>query len=162
MTYSPFLEPFLIAATLTSGMMAGLFFIFSVSVMRTLRTRKAAIGIEVMQSINQTIVNPLFVALYLLSPVLCAVLVFLSYSKAEILVNQLCLIGGLIYLIGSFGLTQFLHIPMNNKLDKVTPNSDEGKAYWKAYMDRWIPWNHVRGLASFVAALLFAFALGSL
>jgi len=50
----------LLAATVTSGMMAGLFYAYSISVMPALRKADDAVFVEVMQRINSVITNGWF------------------------------------------------------------------------------------------------------
>jgi uncharacterized membrane protein len=53
-----------LAAALGCGLLAGLFFAFSVSVMKALARLPSAEGITAMQSINVTIINPVFLATF--------------------------------------------------------------------------------------------------
>ena len=55
---------FTLVAALGCGLMAGLFFAFSVSVMKALARLSSAEGIAAMQSINVAIINPVFVAAF--------------------------------------------------------------------------------------------------
>jgi uncharacterized membrane protein len=51
-------------ASLGSGLMAGLFFVFSVAVMKAFSRLTSAEGIAAMQAINVTIINPIFLAVF--------------------------------------------------------------------------------------------------
>lgn len=66
-------------AALGSGLIAGLFFVFSVTIMRAFAVILAPAGIAAMQSINRSIVAPTFLSVFfgtaLLSGVLAVVLV---------------------------------------------------------------------------------------
>ena len=62
-----------VAAAVGCALVAGLLFAFSTSVMPALRQRPAAGGIAVMQTINSTILNPLFGLLFGGTTVLCLV-----------------------------------------------------------------------------------------
>jgi len=64
-------------AALGCGLMAGLFFAFSVSVMKALARLPPAEGIAAMQSINVAILNPLFGAAFFGTAAAC-VLVMIS------------------------------------------------------------------------------------
>ena len=61
-----------------SALMAGLFFAFSTSVMKALKTLSPACGIAAMQSINVLIINPLFLTAFLGTAVACVLATFLS------------------------------------------------------------------------------------
>ena len=54
-----------LVAALGCGLMAGLFFAFSVSVMKALARLPSAEGIAAMHSINVAIINPVFLATFL-------------------------------------------------------------------------------------------------
>src|SRR5690349_15551620 len=125
----------LIAATLT-GLMAGLFFAFSVAVMPGLADLPADRARAAMRRINVRIQNPLFLLVFLGTAVLCAVEVF-----------QGRIAGGLLYVVGSFLLTMFVNVPMNNRLER----GDD--AYWPTYLRTWTLWNHVRALACLASTI---------
>ena len=59
------------SAALGSGLMAGLFFVFSNSVMKALAALPPDKGIAAMQAINVAIVNPLFLAVFLGTAAAC-------------------------------------------------------------------------------------------
>ena len=65
-------------AARVSGLMAGLFFAFSTFVMQALGKRPAPTGIAAMQSINATILNPIFFALFFGTAVLSLILAVLA------------------------------------------------------------------------------------
>jgi len=156
------LEPALIAAVIGSGVMAGLFFVFSISVMKSLKELKRAEGIRAMQSINRTIVRPIFLLVFIGTPLVCLFLLVRTFAHMDQIHGQLTAIGSIVYLLGCLAVTFALHIPMNNKLAAIESESAEGKKYWSEFLPRWTFWNHVRGLASFVALVLFTFALAGI
>jgi uncharacterized membrane protein len=49
-------------------------------------------------------------------------------------------------------------VPRNNALAAVSPQSAEAAALWTDYLSSWTTWNHVRTVASLVAALLLTWA----
>jgi uncharacterized membrane protein len=71
----PIIDDLLFAVKLLSalgcGLMAGLFFAFSVSVMRALAALPSAAGLAAMQSINVAIINPMFLAAFFGTAVAC-------------------------------------------------------------------------------------------
>ena len=58
-------------SALGCGLMAGLFFAFSVSVMKALGRRPPAEGIAAMQSINVVVINPVFMIAFFGTAVAC-------------------------------------------------------------------------------------------
>ena len=56
-------------------------------------------------------------------------------------------------------MTVAFNVPLNNRLASAEPDSPAAEALWAHYLSRWTLWNHVRTVASLVAAGLFAMAL---
>ncbi|WP_332970394.1 MULTISPECIES: anthrone oxygenase family protein [unclassified Microcoleus] len=111
-----------------------------------------------MQSINITVINPLFMIMFLGTAAACIFLVFSSLKWHQPGTIYL-LMGSLLYLIGTVGVTIAFNVPLNDALAKVEPSSAEGAKLWASYLVSWTMWNHIRALAAFVAAALFAIAL---
>jgi uncharacterized membrane protein len=149
--------PFILTllAALGSGMMAGLFFAFSTFVMQALANRPAPVGIAAMQSINQTILKPIFFLVFFGSAVASVATVLwalLDWSGRD---SGLRLAGALLYLVGSIGVTMRCNVPLNLQLDKVAADSAEGTAFWSHYLRVWTRWNHVRTVACIAASVSF-------
>jgi uncharacterized membrane protein len=143
-----------------SGLMAGLFFAFSTAVMPGLRMLRPAAGAEAMQQMNRTIQNPLFLLVFMGTGLLCLLLVIgapISGGPGTAWI----VIGGLLYLLGSIGLTFVVNVPMNNRLDAANPLTDAGAATWAGYLSRWTAWNHVRALACTAATAALTIGLWS-
>ena len=70
------------------------------------------------------------------------------------------LVASLLYLIGTFGVTVFGNVPLNDALAVIHPDSAEGFQLWTQYLTNWTLWNHVRAIAALLAALLFILGLG--
>ncbi len=132
------------------GLVAGLFFAFSTSVMPGLRRLPPAEGAAAMQQMNRAILNPLFLAVFLGTGLVCLLLAVgapFSGRPGTVWI----VIGGLLYLAGNIGLTTVVNVPMNNRLDAADPLSAEGASIWADYLARWTAWNHVRALACVAA-----------
>lgn len=142
------------AAIVGSGVMAGLFFVFSNVVMRSLTSLPAGNAVAAFNAINVQIVNPLFLLFFLGTPLLCGVLVVhavLNFSTP----GTACLIaGGVVYLVGALLVTVAINIPMNNALAAVDSASASAADAWEAFVRPWTLWNHVRTLASVVSMVL--------
>src|SRR5262245_23165124 len=117
-------------AALGSGLVAGIFFAFSTFVMAALRRLPAAGGIAAMQSINLTVLNPLFFAVFFgtagLSLVL-AIAALLRWSEPGALY---LFAGSLLYLFGTIFVTMAFNVPLNNRLAAIKPGSAEGASLW--------------------------------
>jgi uncharacterized membrane protein len=69
------------------------------------------------------------------------------------------LAGSAIYLLGTIALTIGYHVPRNEALAKVEPDSVDAAGHWSGYVADWTRWNHVRGAAALAAAGVFTAAL---
>jgi uncharacterized membrane protein len=135
------------------GLMAGLFFVFSVSVMKALAQMPPHEGLKAMQLINRTILNPIFLGTFF-----GTALLFLCILAVSVIERQpgygWSLSGAAIYLVGGFLVTVWGNVPLNNALD--TEGCPE---YWGHYLKYWTRWNHLRTAASVVAVILLATGL---
>ena len=141
-----------------SGVMAGVFFVFSVAIMQALRALPPPSGIAAMQSINIVIVNPLFLSVFLGTGAACAAAAVVSVTGWDTSGGWGTLAGSGFYLVGAVLVTMGFNVPLNNALARVAPESGDGARIWADYLSRWTAWNHVRTLAALAAALSFLFA----
>jgi uncharacterized membrane protein len=146
-------------AALGSGLMAGLFFVFSTFMMTALARLGVPQGIAAMQSVNVTILNPLFLTVFMGTAVLSlitAVAAIWSWSAAG---SGWLLAGSLLYLVGIILVTMVFNVPLNDAIAAADPASSEGAATWARYLDVWVKWNHVRTMAGLGALASFILAL---
>lgn len=150
-------------AALGSALNAGLFFIFSVCIMQALGRLEADEGISAMQSINRTIINPAFMAAFLGTALLSAVIVtiaILQWSAPDAAPGLgWAMAGGIVYLLTSIGVTMAFNVPLNTTLDRADPDSADAAAFWTRYLDVWTKWNHVRTVGTLISTALFILAL---
>ena len=146
-------------AALGCGLMAGLFFAFSVSVMKALARLPQAEGIAAMQSINVAILNPVFLVVFLGTTLACILVTIVSLVNWHTPGAIYLLVGGVFYLIGSLLVTIVFNVPMNDALASTTPSAAEGTTLWSSYLASWTAWNHVRTAASLAAAALLSIGL---
>jgi len=143
---------------LGSGLMAGLFFAFSSFVMRALAGLPPAQGVAAMQSLNATILTPLFALVFLGTAVASAVLAahaLWSWRAA----SAPLLAGSALYLVGVIAVTMAFNVPRNEALAAVDPVGVEAARLWSRYVPEWTAWNHVRTVASIGALISFVIAL---
>lgn len=146
-------------AALGCGLMAGVFFAFSVFVMKALARLAPAEGIAVMQSINVAVINPLFLGAFLGTGVMCVVAMIVSLMHWDRPDAVYLLAGSVLYLVGTFLVTVVFNVPLNNSLAAVTPADRNSAQQWISYLDRWTAWNHVRTTAALAAAASLTIAL---
>lgn len=151
--------PLMLVAALGCGLVAGVFFAFSTFVMLALARLQPPQGIAAMQSINITAINPLFMTAIFGTAAACIYLAISSLLKWHQPGAVYLLVGSLLYLVGTVGVTIAFNVPLNDVLAIVDPNSTEGANLWARYLTDWTMWNHVRTVAAIAAAALFTIAL---
>lgn len=145
-------------AALGCGLMAGLFFAFSSFVMTALARLPPHEGIAAMQSINIAVRNPLFFSVFFGTAALCLVLVLMAAPQWRAPGTACALAAGLLYLLGTFGVTAAANVPLNEALAPLDPNAPASAARWMDYVSRWIAWNHVRTISATAATGLLLVA----
>ena len=149
-----------IAIALT-GLSAGLFYAWSVSVIPGTKKIPDLHYPETMQAINRAILNPWF----FLSFIGCLIgLGWSTYLHAKgDSTFWLLLSATIVYLIGTFGVTAFGNVPLNEALDALhlrQLSTREIKDWRTAYETKWNVFHTIRTLfaiVSFLMALLAAF-----
>lgn len=139
-------------ATLGTGLVAGIFFAFSNFVMKGLERMPAGQGAAAMRSINVTVLNPLFLGLFVGTGLVCLALAIHSGFRLNETGARYLLAAGLLYVVGTFLVTMTLNVPLNDALMADA-------SVWERYLTQWSLWNHVRTAASFLACM--ALILGS-
>ena len=145
-------------AALGCGLIAGVFFAFSTFMMKALAQQTTSQGIATMQAINITVINPWFLTVFLGTAIAClgvAIAVLFNWAQPNAIY---LLVGSLLYLVGTFGVTIAFNVPLNDALAIVDPNRPDGATLWAKYLTDWTFWNHVRTVAAIVATLAFTIA----
>jgi uncharacterized membrane protein len=145
----------ILLCALGAGLMAGVFFAFSVFVMVALARLPAAHGIAAMQAINVAVLNPIFLGVFLGTGAVSAALVVIALLMRPYPGIGWLIAGAAIYIAGSIVLTMLCNVPRNNALAALEPESAEGAAYWPRYVSEWTAWNHVRAIACIAAMAAF-------
>ncbi|MFJ8017108.1 DUF1772 domain-containing protein [Streptomyces sp. NPDC096339] len=150
----------LIAATLTMGLVSGLFYGFSVSVMPGLKRTDDRTVIEVMQHINKAILNGWFVLGYIGAFLFTALALALHVPSdgRDVLPP---LIAALVCYIVSMGVTNKVNIPLNNALEQAGPVARiaDPAAVRRAFEGPWVRANVWRTLLCTAAVGFLAWAL---
>ena len=147
-------------AALGSGLMAGLFFTYSNSVMPSLARVPDSQGVLVMNTINDVIQNPLFLSIFMGTALLGLFLILAAFLGLGSVRPLWLVVGPVLYIVGTIIVTMAMNVPMNNALAAVAPDRQAAAQLWATYLDRWVFWNHVRAiactgaLAAFIAALM--------
>ncbi|BDX05924.1 DUF1772 domain-containing protein [Planctobacterium marinum] len=123
-------------------LMMGLYFIFSNTLMPVLSRQKG--GADTMIAINKVILNPLFMAGFIVSG-LAGLYYFISFSGAKSL-------AGVVFFLGTTLVTVLFNVPLNNKLRDASELNKA--AVWELYLKKWVFWNHVRTLCAVLSGFL--------
>ena len=148
-----------LCAALGCGLMAGFFFAFSAAVMKALARRPAAEGIAAMQSINVAVINPVFLGAFLGTAALCLLMMVASLWRWHSPSSVYVLVGGALYLVGTFFVTVVCNVPKNDALAAVAPADPDSTSLWASYLVKWTAWNHTRTAAALAAAASLTMAL---
>ncbi|HEX8236549.1 MAG TPA: anthrone oxygenase family protein [Abditibacteriaceae bacterium] len=150
--------PVTLCAVLGCGLMGGLFFAFSVCVMKALGQLSPDKGIASMQSINVAILNPLFFAVFFGTAAACAYALLASLLQWNAPGARYLLAGSVLYLVGVLLVTVVFNVPMNQALEAANPAKHDGARLWASYLTTWTAWNHVRTVSASAATASFALA----
>ncbi|GAA3777519.1 DUF1772 domain-containing protein [Plantactinospora mayteni] len=150
----------LIAATVTTGLMAGLFAAFAYAVMPALRAADDRTFVDVMQRINVTIVNGWFMLSFLGAVVFAAGSAVLAWRGAGRPALPWIICGLALYLV-MFVVTMAVNVPLNDTL--AAAGEPDRIADLAAVRERfeatWVSWNIVRALTSTAAFGCLSWAL---
>jgi uncharacterized membrane protein len=144
-----------VAAAVASALVAGVMFAFSTSVMPALGRRPAPEGIAAMQAMNSAILNPVFGLAFGGAALLCAALA-VTVDESHALLRG---VGAALYVVGTFGVTMAINVPMNVELDAADAAAPEGTAVWRRYLRRWTAWNTLRTILGAAASALLVISL---
>jgi uncharacterized membrane protein len=141
------------AATIGSGLLAGVFFAFSAFVMSGLKRMPDPAGATAMRSINVTAQHPpLMIALFGVSALCLATVVRAGTTWSRPGAGWL-LTGAILTLLGALGVTVAVNVPLNDRLEA-------GTVTWPSFLAGWEPANHARtvlclaGCAALLAGLV--------
>lgn len=148
-------------ALLSAGLMAGIYFAFSIFIMRALAELDQPGGMLAMRAINRVIQRSAFLPLFLASSLACLLLVADGFLEAQVPGAFPMAAGGAIYVAGMLLVTMFGNVPLNTALEVADPATPEGAAAWKHYLARWTRWNHVRTAACLAALVLFVVSVAA-
>jgi uncharacterized membrane protein len=146
----------LIAATVTSGLAAGLLYGFACAVMPGLSNVDDTAFVAVMQSVNRSILNPWFLMTFIGAPLLIIASVvgrFVTGGSGP----WWPIITALILAMVSVLITVTVNVPLNNALDAA--GSVDPAAVREAFEGRWVSWNIARTVMSTAAFAFLAAAL---
>jgi uncharacterized membrane protein len=149
-------------AALASAAAGGMMYVFSTFVMRGLDRTGPVDAITAMRGINaEANANPAFLLGYFSATILALVVGVIAVIRLNQPGSWWVLIGAIFAILGA-AITMVFNVPLNNHLDKITPDGlsvADGAREWQAYFSTWTAWNHVRTGTAFIGAALMLVGL---
>ena len=144
------------AATLATGVMAGLFFAYTFSVMPGLHASGDRTFVEGMQRINVAIQNGWFFLCFV-GALVCTLAAVALHIPGPGRAALPWLVAGLVLYAVVLVVTGAVNVPLNNALDAA--GRTDAAAARAAFEATWVTWNNVRTAANLGA---FAALIGAL
>jgi uncharacterized membrane protein len=147
---TPMSELLLVVATLAMGMMAGVFALYSHTIMRGLGRTDDRTFVGAFQAIDAAIINPWFMAT-LFGALAVTGLAAVFHPGRGVLP---WILAALVLYLVAFVITVGVNVPLNNAIkaagdvDAITDLASVRERFNEA---RWVGWNHVRTLTSTAA-----------
>lgn len=157
----PFKAIGLFSAVFLTGLSAGLFFAWSVSVIPGTQKVTDTVYLLTMQSINRAILNPAFFLIFFGSLVSLG-LGSLSQWPDNRMAFWVLLAAFLLYLVGTLGVTGWGNVPLNDQLDGLdleALSADRIVEFRKHYESKWNRFHLIRTAFAILAFLLSIVAL---
>ncbi|QVQ50641.1 DUF1772 domain-containing protein [Spiractinospora alimapuensis] len=157
-----------VISALLIGVNAGIFVAFSVSVLPGLNRIPPEHAIPAARGVNRAILNPVFFVFFLgalVGPIVAAVF---AYIAGVPVAGWLSVLAAVIYLVGTFGVTMAINVPLNNQLendgdpDPERDPSGRSAQRWATFAIPWMNWNAVRSVACVIGLLAQVGALVAL
>jgi len=150
----------LLLAILLTGLSSGLFYAWEVSVIPGTKRISDSNYLETMQSINRAILNPGFFVIFFGSLLFLAISTYLQYRIGINFSFGMVLTALITYLVGTFGVTVFGNVPLNETLDAINLgdlSAEQLKTIRASYEVKWNIYHKIRTLCavvSFAAVLI--------
>ena len=151
----------LVAATLTTGLMAGVFGVFAHAIMPGLRATDDRTFVGAFQSIDRAIINPWFLPTFMGALVLTGLAALLHLLGDHGIAVPL-VVAALVLYLAVFVITLAVHVPLNDAIKAAgDPDRIADLAAVRDRFDeaRWAGWNIIRAVASTTALGCLTWAL---
>jgi uncharacterized membrane protein len=146
----------LIVTTLTTALIAGLFYSYSCSVNPGLSRLPDKEYLSAMQSINKAILNPMFFLSFMGTLILLPLSSYLSYGHPAF---WWILSAAIVYVVGVFGVTVTGNVPLNEALalfDIQSATPDEIIGHRKTFEH---PWNRLHTIRTIAVVVSLVFLI---
>jgi len=144
-------------ALILSGLIAGFFYTWSVTVMTGFDAAAPNVAIEAMQAVNANIRTPRFGAIFFGTPMsllVVTIALMLARDWKPAMTVALAFLAAALVIVITFAI----HVPMNDVLAQV-PSDGDAQATWQRYSTDWTRWNHVRAALAIISFALTGWAM---
>ena len=151
----------LLASIVLTGLMAGLFSGWVVSVIPGTTRLDSPEYVRLMQHINREILTPRFLLPFIGIPVLLVLSAVVQFRSGDQRRGVLVATSALTYTFGVFGVTAARNVPLNDALDAfdlADATAADIEKQRRTYERPWNRWNAIRATANVVAFALLAVA----
>jgi uncharacterized membrane protein len=153
---------FQLTAILLTGLLAGLMYGYSCSVLKGLGNLQDDVYLRSFQSINLAIQNPYFFLSFMGNLLVLPIASWLCYKQDNAVSFYFLIAATLIYIIGVFGVTVFGNVPLNDRLANfniLTATESEISVMRKIFEN---PWNNYHSIRTFASIIAFGLTVLSL
>ena len=147
--------------TITTGLIAGLFYGYACSVNIGLNSLPDSQYLQAMQSINKEIQNPVFFLSFMGSMPLLIISTYGLYRHGNSTGFYILLTATILYLIGPFGLTVFGNVPLNEALANFNIKGSGLQAIAAQRQKFEHPWNMLHLIRTIAAIITFMLAVSA-
>lgn len=151
----------LIIATLFTGLMAGLFYAWSISVTPGLGQVEDVHYLHSFQSMNRAILNPAFFIPFIGLVFILPIVTYLYYKVGINIQFWYILIATLLYLFGVIAVTFMGNVPLNNLLEALSieaMSADQMESFRVGFENKWNQLNMIRTISSFLSLIFLVLA----
>lgn len=151
----------LIAATITTGITAGVLAAFAIAVMPGIRGTDDRVFVDVMNRMNNAILNPFFMTAFMGGVVFSGVALVL-HLRGDGRPALPWIIAGLGLYLVMFIITTAINVPLNDKLIAAGKSSTRLSDFVAArnnFEGKWVAWNIIRTVANTAALGCLGYAL---
>jgi uncharacterized membrane protein len=150
----------LFLAIILTGLSAGLFYAWQVSVIPGTRKLMDMTYLQSMQSINKEILNPAFFLIFMGSPLILAITTIQHYNNG--VTFWILLAATLVYAFGTFAVTALGNVPLNDTLEalNLAELADAEVVQFRNSYE--LKWNRLHLIRTVFAVFSFLFSLAAI
>ena len=137
------------AATVATGLMAGVYFIYAVAIMPGLRRLDDTKFVAAFQATDRAIINPIFLVAFFAPTALCGITMFTERGEP----GYGWIVAALVLNAAIVAITMAVNVPLNDGLkargDVTGPDATTARQAFRE--SRWVAWNWFRTVANLAA-----------